>query len=194
MRRPGASSRRRPTTRSCSRSSLRQRRHRDDDRVVRRDAGAGCQDRRHGRRRDADRRAAGTQSDGGRRRHRKPQWQRRCSRLPTPSRYTPFTDARDHRLMAFRLLVRDFNDGIERGTSPAPNFTDGVALPGSARRRARVVAFRAQDRYRLNGPTTPIPYRAFKARQLASTASGDTYLQCNAVGDRRGTSPCRTRR
>ncbi|MEP6943521.1 MAG: Gfo/Idh/MocA family oxidoreductase [Betaproteobacteria bacterium] len=46
--------------------------------------------------------------------------------LPTPGRYTPFTDARDHRLMAFRLLVRDFTDGVERGTSPAPNFTDGL--------------------------------------------------------------------
>jgi predicted dehydrogenase len=46
--------------------------------------------------------------------------------LPTPSRYTPFTDARDHRLMAFRMLVRDFNDGIARGTSPAPNFTDAL--------------------------------------------------------------------
>ncbi len=28
--------------------------------------------------------------------------------------------------MAFRLLVRDFTTGIERGTSPAPNFTDGL--------------------------------------------------------------------
>jgi predicted dehydrogenase len=46
--------------------------------------------------------------------------------LPTPSRYTPFTDARDHRLMAFRMLVREFNDGIARGTSPAPNFTDAL--------------------------------------------------------------------
>jgi predicted dehydrogenase len=46
--------------------------------------------------------------------------------LPTPSRYTPFTDARDHRLMAFRMLVRDFNDGIARSTSPAPNFTDAL--------------------------------------------------------------------
>jgi predicted dehydrogenase len=46
--------------------------------------------------------------------------------LETPKRYTPFTDARDHRLMAFRLLVRDFTAGIERGTSPAPNFTDGL--------------------------------------------------------------------
>jgi predicted dehydrogenase len=45
--------------------------------------------------------------------------------LPTPARYTPFTDARDHRLMAFRLLVRDFTAGIEQGRSPAPNFTDG---------------------------------------------------------------------
>jgi len=45
--------------------------------------------------------------------------------LPTPARYTPFTDARDHRLMAFRMLVRDFGEGISRGTSPAPNFTDG---------------------------------------------------------------------
>ena len=46
--------------------------------------------------------------------------------LPTPPRYTPFTDDRDHRLMAFRLLVRDFANGIERGTSPSPNFTDGL--------------------------------------------------------------------
>ena len=46
--------------------------------------------------------------------------------LETPKKYTPFTDARDHRLMAFRLLVRDFTSGIERGVSPAPNFTDGL--------------------------------------------------------------------
>jgi predicted dehydrogenase len=46
--------------------------------------------------------------------------------LPTPSRYTPFTDDRDHRLMAFRLLVREFANGIEHGTSPSPNFTDGL--------------------------------------------------------------------
>ena len=46
--------------------------------------------------------------------------------LETPKRYTPFTDARDHRLMAFRLLVRDFTMGIEQGTSPAPNFADGL--------------------------------------------------------------------
>jgi len=46
--------------------------------------------------------------------------------LPTPPQHRPLTDARDHRLAAFRLLVRDFNAGIERGTSPAPNFTDGL--------------------------------------------------------------------
>ena len=46
--------------------------------------------------------------------------------LKTPAQYIPFTDARDHRLMAFRLLVRDFTKGIEQGSSPAPNFTDGL--------------------------------------------------------------------
>ena len=46
--------------------------------------------------------------------------------LETPARYLPLKDARDHRLTAFRLLVRDFNAGIEKGTSPAPNFVDGL--------------------------------------------------------------------
>ena len=46
--------------------------------------------------------------------------------LPTPPQYTPFKDARDHRLMAFRLLVRDFTRGVEEGASPAPNFSDGL--------------------------------------------------------------------
>ena len=46
--------------------------------------------------------------------------------LETPQRYTPFTDARDPRLMAFRLLVRSFNEAIEQGTSPSPNFADGL--------------------------------------------------------------------
>ena len=46
--------------------------------------------------------------------------------LATPPQYTPFADARDPRLMAFRLLVRDFTKGMEQGTSPAPNFTDGL--------------------------------------------------------------------
>jgi predicted dehydrogenase len=44
--------------------------------------------------------------------------------IETPSRLMPFSDDRDPRLMAFRLLVRDFNRGIEEGTSPAPNFVD----------------------------------------------------------------------
>ena len=46
--------------------------------------------------------------------------------LETPPQYTPFADPRDHRLMAFRLLVSDFTKGVEQGTSPAPNFTDGL--------------------------------------------------------------------
>ena len=46
--------------------------------------------------------------------------------LHTPAQYTPFRDPRDHRLMAFRLLVRDFSRGVDRGTSPAPNFNDGL--------------------------------------------------------------------
>jgi predicted dehydrogenase len=46
--------------------------------------------------------------------------------LPTPVQYTRFTDARDHRLMAFRLLVRAFNAGIESGASPSPSFVDGL--------------------------------------------------------------------
>jgi len=46
--------------------------------------------------------------------------------LKTPAQYTPFADPRDHRLMAFRMLVRDFNKGIEEGRSPPPNFTDGL--------------------------------------------------------------------
>ena len=46
--------------------------------------------------------------------------------LATPVKYTPFTDARDHRLMAFRLLVREFARGIDQGISPSPNFSDGL--------------------------------------------------------------------
>jgi predicted dehydrogenase len=46
--------------------------------------------------------------------------------LETPARHLPPKDDRDHRLAAFRLLVRDFATGIDQGTSPAPNFTDGL--------------------------------------------------------------------
>jgi len=45
--------------------------------------------------------------------------------LPTPAHHALEKDARDHRLMAFRMLVRDFTAGIEKGTSPSPNFVDG---------------------------------------------------------------------
>ena len=44
--------------------------------------------------------------------------------LPIPDRLRPFDDDRDQRLMAFRLLVREFVRGIETGTSPAPNLYD----------------------------------------------------------------------
>lgn len=44
--------------------------------------------------------------------------------LKMPANYTPFADERDARLVAFRLLLRDFNRGIETRTSPAPNFSD----------------------------------------------------------------------
>jgi len=46
--------------------------------------------------------------------------------LATPSRYLPFTDSRDPRLMAFRLLAREFATGIDERRSPAPNFADGL--------------------------------------------------------------------
>jgi len=46
--------------------------------------------------------------------------------LKTPAEFTTLTDARDHRLAAFRLLVRDFTTGIEQRRSPSPNFTDGL--------------------------------------------------------------------
>ena len=46
--------------------------------------------------------------------------------LPMPERFRPFDDPRDERLMAFRLLVRHFIQGIADGTSPSPNFYDGL--------------------------------------------------------------------
>jgi predicted dehydrogenase len=48
--------------------------------------------------------------------------------LPMPAHYRPFDDERDHRLMAFRLLVRELERGIREGCSPAPNFSDGVRV------------------------------------------------------------------
>ena len=51
----------------------------------------------------------------------------RLAELPVPSELVPFDDDRDHRLMAFRLLVRDFERGIRESRSPAPSFEDGAA-------------------------------------------------------------------
>ncbi len=45
--------------------------------------------------------------------------------LPMPQAFRPFEDERDHRLVAFRLLVREFERGIREGISPAPSFEDG---------------------------------------------------------------------
>ncbi len=45
--------------------------------------------------------------------------------LPMPEHYLPFADARDLRLLPFRLLVREFAKGVQGGTSPSPNFDDG---------------------------------------------------------------------
>jgi predicted dehydrogenase len=45
--------------------------------------------------------------------------------IPMPERLRPFDDERDQRLMAFRLMVREFARGIREGTSPVPNFYDG---------------------------------------------------------------------
>lgn len=46
--------------------------------------------------------------------------------LETPAKYSLANDERDHRLAAFRALVREFGAGIDRHASPAPNFTDGL--------------------------------------------------------------------
>ena len=45
--------------------------------------------------------------------------------LPVPERCRPFDDDRDGRLMAFRLLVREFVRGVREGVTPAPSFEDG---------------------------------------------------------------------
>jgi predicted dehydrogenase len=48
--------------------------------------------------------------------------------LPMPRRFRPFDDERDHRLMAFRLMVREFLRGVREGGSPSPSFEDGYRL------------------------------------------------------------------
>jgi predicted dehydrogenase len=45
--------------------------------------------------------------------------------LSVPDRLEPFVDSRDDRLMPFRLFTREFRRGVEEGSSPSPNFTDG---------------------------------------------------------------------
>jgi len=52
---------------------------------------------------------------------------RELAPLPVPSHVRPFEDDRDQRLVAFRLMVREFERGIREGTSPAPSFEDGLA-------------------------------------------------------------------
>jgi predicted dehydrogenase len=51
--------------------------------------------------------------------------EREFAELPMPERHRPFEDDRDERLVAFRLLVREFERGIREGTSPSPSFEDG---------------------------------------------------------------------
>ncbi|MSQ30387.1 MAG: Gfo/Idh/MocA family oxidoreductase [Dehalococcoidia bacterium] len=51
--------------------------------------------------------------------------EREFSALPMPEAHRPFEDDRDARLVAFRLMVREFERGIREGTSPAPSFEDG---------------------------------------------------------------------
>ncbi len=48
--------------------------------------------------------------------------------LPMPSEFVPFDDERDHRLLAFRLMVRELVKGIGEGKSPAPNFEDAYRI------------------------------------------------------------------
>ncbi len=45
--------------------------------------------------------------------------------LPMPERFRPFDDDRDGRLMAFRLMVREFVRGVRDGASHSPSFEDG---------------------------------------------------------------------
>lgn len=54
---------------------------------------------------------------------------RTIEELAMEQRFRPFDDDRDHRLMAFRLMLREFERGIREGgvgTAPTPSFDDGV--------------------------------------------------------------------
>ena len=46
--------------------------------------------------------------------------------LQIPERLEPFSDDQGGRMMPFRMLVQEFVQGIADGTSPAPNFLDGL--------------------------------------------------------------------
>ena len=105
---------------------VRERRHRDDDRVVRCHAGARREDRRDGRRRNADRRAAGPQPASTTASSSRAAAALRSQPLPTPPQFRRTPDDRDPRLAAFRMLVRDFATGIDERRSPSPNFADGL--------------------------------------------------------------------
>ncbi|MEX2446765.1 MAG: Gfo/Idh/MocA family oxidoreductase [Dehalococcoidia bacterium] len=67
--------------------------------------------------------------------------------LPMPAAFAPFEDDRDERMLSFRLLVREFERGIRAGTSPAPNFEDGL------RNQQLLDAVRVSSR---DGRTVPI--------------------------------------
>ena len=66
--------------------------------------------------------------------------------LETPERYTPFKDPRDHRLMAFRLLVRDFTAGVEKACVASAEFHRRAALPGGYGRGAKIIRVGRYDR------------------------------------------------
>ncbi len=50
----------------------------------------------------------------------------KLEQIPVPDRLQSFQDDRDDRLFPFRMQVRDFLRGIDEGSSPAPNFYDGL--------------------------------------------------------------------
>jgi predicted dehydrogenase len=51
--------------------------------------------------------------------------ERTLTELPMPPEHRPFEDERDQRLVAFRLMLREFERGIREGHSPSPSFEDG---------------------------------------------------------------------
>ncbi len=48
--------------------------------------------------------------------------------LRIPDRYRPFEDARDDRMMPFRMMVEAFARGVREGQQVAPTFRDGVKV------------------------------------------------------------------